>query len=563
MELAPTKEQSRVYDFVKYESGHGIIDAVAGSGKTTTIIESMRHIKPDVKVLFCAFNKSIQREIAKRVEKIGSRNVSVKTMHSLGLALFNLQSRVRHNHNDRKYSQIFDRIVKNSNSTIYNGFQQLLNIRNVDPTSQEPSAKEYIKLLANEYRFNILDITDKYRLTLCGPNLEDFESLILHFNIFNDVARERQGFKQELELYHRCILEILDLGNTAAITKREIDFVDMIYQADQLRIIPERKFDMVFIDECQDLSKAQFKIALKYVKQNGRILAVGDPSQSIYGFAGADISSFDNIRNKLPNVTNLKLSYCFRCPNTVIDLAKNYRDDITPFKDKAGEVSRISYDEFYDKVKPNDMVLCRTKAPILKAIFRFIELSVPIDVHQDDLNLLISELKKLFKKEELEITELNNPLFWDDVRSRNIYFIEKDAERIIDETIKSSFISEELELLEVKIKFIKDISFSIEQWKDLKDLLENIFNLFQSETDAVKLSTIHKAKGLENNTVFILNYDKLPLYRPDQTDWEEVQEKNLKYVAITRSKKDLILVDSPEAENRANISLFEALENDL
>ena len=57
--------------------------------------------------------------------------------------------------------------------------------------------------------------------------------------------------------------------------------------------------------------------------------------------------------------------------------------------------------------------------------------------------------------------------------------------------------------------------------------------------DAIKISTIHRAKGLENDRVFILEYNKLPLKR--ELEWESIQERNLQYVAITRSLKELYL----------------------
>ena len=60
--------------------------------------------------------------------------------------------------------------------------------------------------------------------------------------------------------------------------------------------------------------------------------------------------------------------------------------------------------------------------------------------------------------------------------------------------------------------------------------------------DAIRISTIHRAKGLENNRVFILEYDKLPPTR--ELEWENIQERNLHYVAVTRPKEELYLCDS-------------------
>lgn len=75
-----------------------------------------------------------------------------------------------------------------------------------------------------------------------------------------------------------------------------IDFTDMLYLPFRWKLAPIQQYDFLFIDECQDLSKAQFALAVKYDKQESRILAVGDPQQSIYGFTGADINSFDRVK---------------------------------------------------------------------------------------------------------------------------------------------------------------------------------------------------------------------------------------------------------------------------
>ena len=88
---------------------------------------------------------------------------------------------------------------------------------------------------------------------------------------------------------------------------------------------------------------------------------------------------------------------------------------------------------------------------------------------------------------------------------------------------------------------------SIENTTQLKSYINRIFSDENIE-NAVVLSTAHKAKGLEANRVLILLPNKLPLKWPHQLEWQEQQELNLKYVAITRAKKELIFVDLTEAE---------------
>jgi superfamily I DNA/RNA helicase len=89
--------------------------------------------------------------------------------------------------------------------------------------------------------------------------------------------------------------------------------------------------------------------------------------------------------------------------------------------------------------------------------------------------------------------------------------------------------------------------YSIKDTTQLKTYINKIFSDENIE-NAVMLSTAHKSKGLEANRVMILLPNKLPLKYPHQQRWQEVQEMNLKYVALTRARKELIFVDLTEQE---------------
>ena len=78
-------------------------------------------------------------------------------------------------------------------------------------------------------------------------------------------------------------------------------------------------------------------------------------------------------------------------------------------------------------------------------------------------------------------------------------------------------------------------------------MIDKLFAATQSG-NAVVLSTVHRAKGLETDRVFIICPEILPWIMPSQLEWERQQEMNLRYVAITRPKKTLVYVDVPEKE---------------
>ena len=78
--LSPSSYQKDIFNFIKEGKGNCVINAVAGSGKTTTIVGSLKYIPSDKSVIFLAFNKSIVEDIKLKVPS----NVNVKTFHSLG-----------------------------------------------------------------------------------------------------------------------------------------------------------------------------------------------------------------------------------------------------------------------------------------------------------------------------------------------------------------------------------------------------------------------------------------------------------------------------------------------
>ncbi len=92
---------------------------------------------------------------------------------------------------------------------------------------------------------------------------------------------------------------------------------------------------------------------------------------------------------------------------------------------------------------------------------------------------------------------------------------------------------------------IQGIEVCFEAFEDVKtinDFCREIEALFSDSRSSVILSTVHRAKGLENHRVFILEPDKLPLRWANQQAWELKQEHNLKYVSLTRAKEALYFI---------------------
>lgn len=276
---------------------------------------------------------------------------------------------------------------------------------------------------------------------------------------------------------------------------------------------------------------------LKALKPNGRFIAVGDRRQAINGFAGASCDSFDLIAN-LPNTTELPLSVNYRCGSNIIEIAKDIVPEITAHENAiSGEVNEI---DNLKTVTNNDMIICRLSAPLVSVCLKLIAKGKTAQIKGKDIGEGLINLVVKMKAKNIPslFTKLDNEL--------------EKIEKSMPKNIK--YPKETSKYLGMKDK-IECLSAIAERANGIAELKRYIQDLFSDEAkkNAIMLSTIHKAKGLEADNVFILCPEKLPLRYKGQQTWELEQEMNLKYVAITRAKKVLNFVNV----DKANISKIE------
>jgi hypothetical protein len=177
-----------------------------------------------------------------------------------------------------------------------------------------------------------------------------------------------------------------------ASVKPEIDFTDMIVLPLFYReFIPT--YRVVFIDEAQDLNTAQRELMLAAAK-GGRFVAVGDRNQAINGFAGADCESFDKIASQ-PNTKELPLSVNYRCGRRMIELAQQIVPAIEAHEGAIDGVVTNTNEMTLQLFQPNDMVLCRSAAPLVSLCLKLIKAGVTAIVKGKDIaEGLISLIEK-------------------------------------------------------------------------------------------------------------------------------------------------------------------------
>lgn len=487
----PSKYQKAIYDKIQNGDENLVIEAVAGSGKTTTLITALDIIDDDKSVLFLAFNKSVVESLTK---KVGVRNnVTIKTLHSLGSGL--CWKKFGSTINPEKYSDYVYRSLKNKTIT---------SSRRLEGTDYS----EWIKIL--------LKLVDLFRL-----------NLVKNIDEANEVAFKHGVTPVDNEI--PVALDVIKWGETDV---AQIDFTDMIYFPVVKKMdIPT--YDFVFIDECQDLNSAERELFLRCVDPDfGRFVCVGDRSQAIYAFSGADETSFKKLMS-LPNTITLPLSICYRCDRDIILMAKGFVPQIEAREGVESGV--INRDAGIDDVQDGDMVLCRLTAPLVKFYIKLVK----------------SQKKAYIKGVEVGETIVR---MLEDTKESHIgdaitVLLEKDMEKLkrISKlrgcTIEAAEMSEEHVDLIDKIDIIKALAGD-DMDCTVSEIVEQLRMIFKKDGDGICLSTVHKAKGLESDRVFILEKKKFYVPSAMKNPTYAEQEKNLEYVAITRAKKYLGYIDN-------------------
>lgn len=486
--FVPSKYQASIFEWAQQGTGNALVEAVAGSGKSTTLEQLTRRLNGSI--LFCAFNKHIAEPMQKKLQ-----NANVSTINSIGHRTVG-RHLGRVSLDDRKYRAI---------------------------------AKDLTAPLANDYDERhklagaLYDLCRFVRITLADPGDQAaLGRLIRHYGI--------EDITTELLLLVKVAVE---RGNNLAAEQKVLDFADQLYLPHRWTLTPDQ-YDWVLIDEAQDLNAAQLDLVLKCVNQTGRIVAVGDGRQAIYGFAGADAASFQKIATAT-DATRLPLSICYRCPSGHLDLAREIVPEIEA-RDNApdGIIEHISEQDLHRHLQPNDLVLCRLTAPLIDACLELIARGTPATVRGRDIGKQLTKI--------VDQATDNGDKSWE-------HFIWHLDAYHAEQAAKSSDDDEKLQSLEDRVNAVRRC---YQEWQStsaetFKSRLEGLFN---DKNSIITLSTIHRAKGLEAERVFVLRPDKLPLQLRNPQQWQTEQEWNLRYVALTRSKHYLCFVHQeapPEA----------------
>lgn len=499
----PSVYQSAIYDFHKSGSGHGMVDAVAGSGKTTTLVECANQLnfRDIYGSAFCAFNKHIATELGSRLPS----GMTVRTIHAYGLQ--SLRNRYQPEHSEWVDGNKYKKLAR-----LY--WKQ----RGLDPWRDQ----NLVTSLCDVLRMSMLTLTP-----LTGPDAVEILCDAYDITLSQGMT---YGMLQD------AALTLMEWGihgtedgqyRGAAET---IDFNDMIFLPVHLGL-PMTQYERLYVDEAQDLSACQRELLFKMARPDARMLFVGDPYQSIYAFAGADSSSYQRIRERLGGA-DLPLSICYRCPSSHLNLAR----EIVPHIEArpgapAGIIANADYHNLHTILEAGDMIISRTTAPLVTLCFELLAMGVPAKVRGRDIGeSLLRIADSVSKTQGFRFAWLGQSL--EDYHE--IQMLRLRAKPDTEMQIQS--LNDRVDTL--LALWSRAISQNITEMEGFRYFVER---LFSDEYAVITLCTVHRAKGLENERIFLLNPHLMPF--PKATRPQDVsQEMNLKYVALTRAKSDLYFI---------------------
>lgn len=579
-----------------FKDGPCLVIAGAGSGKTkvlTTRIANLieNGVKP-YNILAITFTNKAAGEMRERVNNIiNAHDAFIGTFHSFGLkiirensALFNLTSAFTLIDTEDQTS-IIKKIMKDINITDKMISPAFIKSKISFIKNNMLSDSEIANFLISENEKIAVKIYYEYEKILKRNNTLDFDDLL----------------KKPVELFN---------SNKELLEK---------YQD---------KFKYILIDEYQDTNEVQYKLVKLLSKKYLNLFVVGDPSQSIYAFRGANYQNILNFEKDFKGCTVIKLPQNYRSTQTILDAANEVishnkqRKDLDLFSD-LGQGVKIKYIRTFNDSMENKRVVdeiqklyeegynrkdmaifYRTNAQSRSIEDALVKANIPYKVFgsfyfykrkeikdllaylklianpSDDVSLerVINEPKRKIGDKTIEnlrekARSLNISMFeaidsGKELEFKNLILnlieISKDTSitGLIDKTLELSKMKETYEndkSLESDIRLenlmeFRSVSETYEKETgnvNLSDFLMEVSLVsdaaeYSADADAVTLMTVHSAKGLEFKVVFIIGLEEniMPISKALYDDEELEEERRLMYVAITRAKEKLYLLNA-------------------
>ena len=484
-----------------------------GTGKTTRLINYVKTLirfgTPIDKIGYFAFTTKAAEEsidrMLKAFPKYSQKDLKYfRNLHSLAFTLLGMKkSNVMQ---DEHYEDIGRKL----------GIEVNIFSNGEDKTGFVDSDSEYFNII-NAARIKENTVEEEYNTDLYSQDIDKHQLKILNDEVNN--------YKKAYDL---------------------VDFTDMIERFNVSKLCP--KYDVVFIDEAQDLSPIQWRMYDILKKNSKHIILAGDDDQAIYGWAGADVKRFQDEPAK-----DIVLPQSYRVPGAVQAIANNILNRIPDHR----------------RIKKN----WKPRKDILLPIVEYISSVEDAPLHLGDWLILARtnyRLKNL-------VPQLRERGLYFEIKNRKsykarLYRSVQDYSRWTNGDLLSlseckdlfEFLELDKELKDERMYDLKEFGFSFtDLWYEvfkadpeeclyIREMLRHDEKL--SKDPRIKLSTIHAAKGGEANNVLIIldNTKKIrEAIEKDQDKYDE--EQRVWYVGVTRTKQNLYIMAAKKEDKGYDI----------
>ncbi len=476
-------KQDAIFSFATSGAGNAVVEAVAGSGKSTTMVEAIKRVlakTPGLSTLFLAFGK-------RNAEDLKAKGVNARTFHSLCYSPV-LRAKKLKEVKANKTRDMIDARFGDKEARMYGPF--LLKLIGLGKNAG-------IGCLLPDTEQSWVELADHHNLEL------DHEDADFHTAI-------------------KYASELLSASNTAPM----VDFDDLLYLAVKDGISLQ-KYDFIIVDEDQDTNAIQVAVIRKIMHAKTRLMVVGDRAQAIYGFRGAESDSMDKAVTEF-SATQLPLTVTYRCPTEVVKYAHQWVKHIEAAPGAIeGSVQSLGDAWSVKQFVANDLVVCRTTAPLIGVAYKMLKARIPVQILGKDIG---EGLKALIKR----MNAKGIPALEGKIQAWRVREVEKARAKKDDNKMEQ--IRDKADCILFLIETLEETN------RTVPALVEVIDGLFADKQNVTVLSTIHKAKGAEAKTVYWLNSSKCPAKWATQ-QWQRDQEVNLCYVAATRAQEKLVLIE--------------------
>ena len=584
---------------VLYNDGPLLIIAGAGAGKTKTLTTKIAYLIEEkyatpYNVLAITFTNKAAKEMKDRLyAMLGdvAKKIQVSTFHSFGLKL------LRENFELLGYDRNFVIMDSDDSLTVV---KKIIKDLGYDPKVYNPkairnkisscknemiSAKAYERYAVSDYEQVIHKIYEKYEDKLYRNNSVDFDDLLL---------LPIKLFKENPDVLER--------------------YQDL--------------YQYILIDEYQDTNQAQYILTKLISEKNRRITCVGDDSQSIYSFRGANYKNILNFEKDYPDAKTILLEQNYRSTSTILDAANQVIKNNSQRKDKKlwtdrGQGEKIKYHRAYNerdeaqyvirKIKElvnkgteykDIAILYRTNAQSRVVEEEMLKENLPYRVigsfyfysrkeikdliaylrlihnSKDNISLLrvintpkrgigLKTIENLTSKADEEGISIYDAIssgkeleFKNTIEKLKIVAEDLTLTELIDKVLDASGMKKELESeqsLESEVRLenleeFKSITKSFEEKEGLISLEDFLLEIslisdveeYKDDPNRISLMTVHSVKGLEFDNVFVIGMEEgiFPHMNSLMENMALEEERRLCYVAITRAKDNLHLVNA-------------------